>query len=542
VGTEFAGPPLSSERGIGALTMGGFLREVCGRFATREALCFHDRDGTVLRWTYADFQAHVDAISRALLSRGAGKGTRVALLMGNRPEWMATTYAVTSIGAVLIPVNTFYTADELAYVLQHSEAAVVICQEEMAGHRYVEQIAAIRGLLPALRDVMCLGTPGWTDFLAAGAQVTAEQLRRAQEAVGPDDDAVVIYTSGSTARPKAVLHGHRAPTLQSWRFVTHVCLDESVRSWSSFPFFWTAGFCMVMGGTLAAGGCCVLQERFEAGEALRLLETERVTTPSSWPHQTAALEDHPDWLTTDLSSIRHTESFSPWARHPSVHVEDEGWNLRSAYGLTETFTIISALPADTPTERREGNHGALLPGTVVRIVDPASGTPLGPDREGEIRVKGPTLMKGYLGVPHEQTFDADGFYATGDAGFVDSAGLLHWTGRTNDLIKTGGANVSPVEVEEVLLRHPDLAACLVVGVPDEKYGELVVLLTATHPGREVTEEGVQEWLRGRIASYKVPRRVLFIDEAELETTANAKLRTDAARRLAARQLRSTVGS
>jgi acyl-coenzyme A synthetase/AMP-(fatty) acid ligase len=529
---DFVGPPLSSEKGIGALTLGCFLRDVTERYEGREAVCIHESDGSVVRWSYADLRAHVDALAKALLAAGVGAGTRVALLMGNRPEWVAVTYAVTSIGAVLIPVNTYLAAPELEYVLGHSDAALVLCQEELAGHRYVEQIAEMRPRLACLREVICFGTGSWKDFLAGGDQITTQHLDAVVATVSSADDALIIYTSGTTAKPKAVLHAHRAPALQSWRFVRHMALDGEVRSWSAFPFFWTAGLCMVMGGTLAAGGCCVLQERFEPGAALKLLENERVTTPSSWPHQTAALEDHPDWLSTDLSAIRHTESFGPYGRHPSVRIGEDSWSVRSAYGATETFTIISSVPADTPVEQRDGHHGAVLPGVVVRIVDPVTGDALGVGEDGEIRVKGVTLMKGYLKVAPEDCFDADGFYATGDAGFVDEAGMLHWTGRTNDLIKTGGANVSPVEVEEALLRHPDLAASVVVGVPDDKYGEIVVLLTAPHAGRDVSEQHVQGWLRERLASYKVPRRVFFVDETELDKTANAKLRADAARKLA----------
>jgi len=528
---DFVGPPLSSEEGIGALTLGGFMREVTDRYAEREALCIHERDGSVVRWSYADLRAHVDTLARALIAWGAGKGTRVALLMGNRPEWVAVTYAVTSIGAVLIPVNTYLAAPELEYVLAHSDAALVLCQEELAGHRYAEQVADMRPRLPFLRDVISLGTGGWKEFIGAADQVPAARLDAMGPMVSPYDDALIIYTSGSTAKPKAVLHAHRAPALQSWRFVRHLALDGEVRSWSAFPFFWTAGFCMVMGGTLAAGGCCVLQERFDAGEALKLLEAERVTTPSSWPHQTAALEEHPDWTSTNLSAMRHTESFGPFGRHPSVRIGTDAWSSRSAYGSTETFTIVTSVPADTPAVLREGHHGAVLPGVIVRIGD-----------DGEIRVKGATLMKGFLKTAPEETFDVDGFYATGDAGFVDEAGMLHWTGRTSDLIKTGGANVSPVEIEEALLRHPGLAASVVVGVPDERYGEIVVLLTAPHPGRAVTEDAIKEWLRGRLASYKVPRRVVFIDEAELDKTTNAKVRANAARQLALRHLEIEQGT
>src|SRR2546423_9625368 len=164
---DYVAPPLSSEEGIGALTLGGFLREVADRYAGREALCIHEPDGSVVRWSYADLRTQVDALADALLAWGAGKGTRVALLMGNRPEWVAATYAVTSIGGVLIPVNTYLAAPELEYVLAHSDAALVLCQEELAGHRYVEQIAEMRPRLPFLRDVICLGTATWKEFVEA---------------------------------------------------------------------------------------------------------------------------------------------------------------------------------------------------------------------------------------------------------------------------------------------------------------------------------------------------------------------------------------
>src|SRR5204863_1832715 len=199
-------------------------------------------------------------------------------------------------------------------------------------------------------------------------------------------------TSGTTARPKGVLHTHRPPALQSWRFAEQLRLDPDTRTWSAFPFFWTAGFCMVMGATLAAGGCLVLQEHFEPGEALRLLEAERVTTPFAWPHQSAQMEDHPDWTQRDLSALRHVEAFTSFGRHPSVHVEDV-WSPRAAYGLTETFTIVSSTPASSPPEVRDGHQGEILPGNAVRIVDPVTGRALDHDEEGEIIVKGPTMMK-----------------------------------------------------------------------------------------------------------------------------------------------------
>ncbi|HWC38801.1 MAG TPA: AMP-binding protein [Acidimicrobiales bacterium] len=539
--TTFSGPPPETEDGIGPLTLGGFLTEVVGRYGDREAVVFRASGSPeTVRWSYDDLGREARRIGRGLLAAGVGKGTRVGLLMGNRPEWVAAAYGVAMAGGVLVPVNTFYEPPELEHVLAHSDTAVLLLQEGLGRHAYLDQVGRMWRArpstgLPHLRQMVCLGTESWTAFLADAEAVPERQLDACSANVSPFDDAVIIYTSGSTASPKGVLHGHRAPSLQSWRFVRHLCLDADDRTWSPYPLFWSAGFGMVMGGTLAAGGCLVLQERFEAGESLALLEAERITTPTAWPLQVAELEEHPDWKRRDLSSLRHVESFTGWGRHPSVDVGD-AWSPRAAYGLTETFTILSSLPADTPPEIRTGNQGAVLPGMHVRIIDPLTGGPQGVDVEGGIAVKGTCLMKGYLKVAPEECFDLDGFFHTGDAGFVDEHGMLHWTGRTDDLIKTAGANVSPVEIETVLLEHPDLKAALAVAVPHPTLGEMVVLAAVAHPGASVTEADVQGFLRGRIASYKIPRRVLFFEEGDLVLTGNAKIKTAELRALAVARL------
>ena len=545
--TTFSGPSPETEDGIGPLTLGGFLAEVVRRYGDREALAFRENGSArTTRWTYDELGHEARRIARGLVAAGVGKGTRVGLLMANRPEWVASAYGVAMAGGVLVPVNTLYEPPELEHVLAHSDTAVLLLQEGLGRHAYLDQVRSMWGgrpstRLPHLRRVVCLGRGSWAAFSADAAKVTERQLDACAAGVSPFDDAIVIYTSGSTASPKGVLHSHRAPSLQSWRFVRHLCLDADDRVWSPYPLFWSAGFSMVMGATLAAGGCLVLQERFEPAESLALLEAERITTPYAWPHQIADLEDHPDWTRRDLSTLRHVESFTGWARHPSVDVGDI-WSPRAAYGLTETFTILSSLPADTPLDARTGNQGAVLPGMHVRIIDPRTRQPQAAGAEGGIAVKGTCLMKGYLKVAPEQCFDVDGFFHTGDAGFVDEHGLLHWTGRTDDLIKTAGANVSPVEIETVLLEHPDLKAALALAVPHPTLGEMVVLAAVAHEGARVTEADVQGFLRGRIASYKIPRRVLFFEEADLVQTGNAKIKTAELRSLAVDRLAAEMPS
>jgi fatty-acyl-CoA synthase len=547
----FRGPPPESEAGIGALTLGGFLLEVVQRYPDREALVFHARDGVAVRWSYRELEREARRVARALLAGGAGKDTRVAILMGNRPEWVAAAFGVALVGAVSVPLTTYFEPPELDHVLRHSDAQVLLTQSRLLGHAYVDQLA---GLCPELRDaapgelrsarfpqlrrIAALGLDGprgaaetWEAFLGSGQGVADGIVDATAAEVTPADHALIIYTSGTTATPKGILHPHRGPALQSWRFAQQLRLDPSVRVWSAFPFFWSAGFVMVMGATLAAGGCIVLQEHFEPGEALHLLETERVTSPHAWAHQLAELEDHPDWPRVDLSAIRHCEAFTSFGRHPTVHVED-AWSPRAAYGLSETCTIIASLPADTPREVRERSQGAILPGNSVRIVDRDTGAALPVDAIGEITVKGPTLMLGYVKKLPEECFDDDGFFHTGDAGFVDGELYLHWTGRMTEMIKTGGANVSPVEIEETLLRHPGLKAALAVGVADEKLGEMVVVCAVAHDSVSLDEDDVREFLRGRVATYKIPRRVLFFDETELSLTGNAKIRSDELRKLA----------
>ena len=531
----FVGPPLASEPGMGALTLGGLLAEAVARHKGREAICFHESDGSVVRWSYEELAERARLFAKALAAAGAGKGTRVALLMGNRPEWVSAAFGVALAGGVLVPVNTMFEPPEMEYLLRHSDAAVLVYQEQLARHRYHEQIRSMLASLPYLARLACFGTAGYEDFLAGATFVDDDVLDGRAGEVSPYDDALVIYTSGTTGKPKGVLHAHRAAAIQSWRFARHLRLEPTARVWSAFPFFWTAGFCMVMGATLAAGGCLVLQEMFEPGEALRLIETEKVTTPHAWAHQLAALESHPDWTGRDLSSISQVEGFTSFARHPSVKLE-AAYSPRSAYGLTETFTIISSMPADTPESEREGHEGFVLPGNAVRIVDATTGVAQRAGVPGEIRVKGPTLMKGYLKVAPEDVFDTDGFFGTGDAGFVDDEGHLHWVGRTSDLIKTGGANVSPVEIENELLRHPGLHSALAVGVPHPTLGQIVVVCAVAQPGTALGEDDVRDFLRGKLASYKLPRRVLFFEEDELVLTGNAKIRADDLRRLATARL------
>jgi acyl-CoA synthetase (AMP-forming)/AMP-acid ligase II len=399
--------------------------------------------------------------------------------------------------------------------------------------------------LPQLRRIACLGLAGrrggvepWSALLAHADGVPEALLDAVAADVRPADDALIIYTSGTTERPKGILHTQRTPLIQSARFVEAMGLGPEDRVWTSQPFFWTAGIAMSLGASLAAGACLVLQEVFEPARALECIERERITTVHAWPHQEKALGEHPDAARRDLSSVTKTRFSSPVARLAGI--EKDVWGMDASYGLSESFTIAAALPADTPAELRARSSGRPLPGVELRIVDPASGAPLAVGEPGEIVVRGETMMRGYYKLEPELAFDADGWFHTQDGGSLDAAGHLHWTGRLSNLIKTGGANVSPLEIEGALRAYPGLRAALAVGVPHPSLGEVVVLCAVARDDARPAPDGeaIRAFLRERLAPYKVPRRVLFFRPGELAYTGNQKiqhapLRAAACARLAA---------
>jgi fatty-acyl-CoA synthase len=542
--------------GLGALTLPGYLREVTERFADREAMVVHQRDGEVDTWTYADLWALSVDIARALIASGVGKDSRVGVMMTNRPEWLAAFFGVGLAGGVAVTLSTFSTPAELEYLLQASGVGIVIFERQVLKKDFA---AILQELAPEIagdppgklasakfpflqRLVMVDEGAGvgaiesWAQFLARGAAISPELVDRRVAAVSPADPGVLYFSSGSTGRPKGILSAHRAVTIQLWRWKAYTGVDDDVRCLSANGFFWSGNFCQALGPTLSSGGAMVLMPTFDPAEALRLIEAERVTLPVGWAHQWARLEEAPNWAAADLSSLRYVEPATALFRHPTVSTT---WTEpRWSYGATETFTIVSGFPAGTPDAVGGDSHGAALHGCTIKIVDPLTGETKPRGQSGEIAVKGPTLMLGYLGVPLDETLDVDGFFNTGDGGRIDERDRLFWEGRMTDIIKTGGANVSPVEVDLELAACPGVKLSRTVGVPHETLGELVVSCVVLEPGAVLDEAQVRDFLRERLASYKTPRRVLFVGDEELSFTGSAKVKTSALRELAVKRLRA----
>jgi fatty-acyl-CoA synthase len=533
--TTFCGPPVDEQPGIGASTFGDFLDEIVDRFGPNEALVFDDplRGGETVRWTYTDLRRESERIASGLAAIGVRPGQRVGILMGNRPEAVAALFGVTSIGATAVLMSTFAPLPELRFMVELAETEVVVTQDRLLSRRFGDDLATLD-----LAHLAVVGTPSWDALL--------RDEPTARPPVRPDDPAVVIFSSGTTSQPKGMLHSHRAATRQFWVQAQIFGRHEQTRMWSSLPMFWTAGLNTAMGSTLAAGGCWVVQETFEPGEALALMARERVTEPYTLPHQTGALEEHPDWATTDLSSLTCVYGKSAFARHPKVQ-GDPSWRMPVGYGLSETCAFFCAHWWSDSREEMARSMGRLLPGNELRVVDPDTGRALGEGETGELAIKGPTLMLGYLGKRPEDCFDADGFFHTGDAGSVDADAFVHWEGRRTEMIKTGGANVSPAELEVQLRACPPVKLARIVGVADPRLDQLVVACITLKEGAEATEENIKGFLRERVASYKVPKRVLFFDDGEIPmTTSDTKVRDDALvalveQRLAAESVPSTAG-
>jgi fatty-acyl-CoA synthase len=346
---------------------------------------------------------------------------------------------------------------------------------------------------------------------------------------------VLFFSSGTTGLPKGILHSHRAATIQWWRWPRILGVTSDTRCWTANGFFWSGQFSMIWGCCLSRGGTIVLQPTFEPEEALELMQQERVTLPLAWPHQWARLAGAANWSSVNLSSLRHVDPRSPLARHPTVTTQNE-WYEPPAYGATETFTIVAAFPDFKPGPGREHLQGPVLPGNTLKIVDPFSGAVLPRGQRGEIAVKGPTLMLGYSGIPREEALDAEDFFHTGDGGYLDESGQLFWEGRLSDIIKTGGANVSPREIDTLLAVYPGVKLSRTVGVPHDTLGEIVVACVVPHAGVVPDETVIRDFLKTRLASYKVPRRLLFFEQEQIAMTGSEKVKADALVRQAAARL------
>jgi fatty-acyl-CoA synthase len=485
------------------------------------------------RLSFAALAGLADRIAGALAARGVRRGTHVALLLPNWPEWLAIAFGAWRCGGVLVPLNTLYRPRELGHALADAEVSLLVAARGFLRHDYAASLAEL-GIVPddgavlapefpALRDVVLLDPAPPLDL---GPLLG----RSADPGPGPepDDPATIVFTSGSTAAPKGVVHTHESLCMAADGDAAVLGIEPDDRTWGYLPFFFAGGLVAVALATLSRGAAVVLQDVFEPGETLRLLETERVSVFFAWPHQAEALIAHPRFAETRLGLRKGVGANTKWAA--AIYGPDH--HAVGSYGMTETPPICTAWPWNAPLARRSGGHGVPVGRRELRIVDPDSGAVLDRGADGEICVRGPELLAGYWGEPRGACLDADGFFHTGDLGRIDDDGGLHFVGRLKDVIKTAGANVAAAEVEAVLLEHPAVAAAHVIGVPDTLRGENVAAFVVLNAPAD--EDALLAHCRERLASYKVPRRLWVRSDDTLPTKGSGKvdkaaLRTEAAR-------------
>lgn len=477
------------------------------------------------RLAFADLAGHVARVAGALAARGVGPGSRVALLLPNWPEWAVLAFAVWSCGGVVVPLPTVAPAAEIAAALARGEVELALGLRRFRRFDYADGLATAPAYI--LFSEPPPGAPLDLGPLLAGAP------RHTGSLAEPDGIATLCFTSGSTAEPKGVLHTQQALVLAALGNAAVLGIRPEDRTWGQLPFFFAGGLVAVLLATLSASAAVVLQEVFDPAEALELMERERVSVFFAWPHQAEALLADPSFARRRLAVRKGVGANTAWAErlYPADHC------AVSAYGMTETPPLCTAWPWHAARARRCGNHGPPVGRREIRIVDPATGAVLPAGAEGEICVRGPELFSHYLGTTPVACRDADGFFHTGDRGWLDAEGALHFVGRLGDVIKSGGANVSVAEVEAVLRDHPAVTAAHVVGAPDPRRGESVVaFVVAASP---VDPEVLVDHCRARLASWKVPRRIWLRADAELPKRGSGKVDRSALRAEATRLL---VGS
>ena len=472
------------------------------------------------RLTFAQADARARRIASSLLAAGAGRGSRIAMLMGNSSEFAVTFLAITRIGAIALPFSTMSTPREIKGLLANADCEFLIAAQSYRGrdfrgimHEAISHNPDCHLLLP---DVPALRRSwfGSEELESAGALADLA-VAHAEEQVTPADTMALVHTSGSTSAPKGVAHTHG-------QVIRNMRLQNAARNLtgtevllSNSPWFWVGGLAYSFLAALIAGARLVCSSAKPA-QMLDLLEAERPSLTNGVASTVLALAEDPSFAGRDLSFMRRGNLYP--IMPPEVRPKDP--ELRhNLLGMTETGSVCLFDPCeeDLP-EAKRGSFGKPVAGLEARVVDPESG---GDKPEGELWLRGPNIMQGYYGRERHETFDEDGWYHTGDMMSVDRDGHFFFKGRSGDIIRTSGAQVSPREVEGVLSDVTGGRMAIVVGIPDDRRGQLV---TAIMVGQEpIDENALRDALRDKLSPYKVPRRFMVMDESELPTLSSGKI-------------------
>lgn len=509
------------------MTIARYVDQMASKYPDRPAVIYGKQ-----RWSYAEYAKTVNRFADAFASAGVGRGDRIAVFNTNCPEHPFVLFAAAKLGAVYSPMNYRLKGEELSHVFTDCEPSVAL-----VGKRYAEQVkAGAAGIDAVKRTLIIDAAPGEPDSLRDflhGADGSPPQAGVPDEAT-----ALLLYTSGTTGAAKGVMHSH-ANVIRRINARRTAFDDESLEKASllAVPVFHVTGI-QVMIKTAASGGTLVIMPQFRVEDFLQMIEAEKVMMAVVVPTMLAQVVECPDLSKFDLSSLK-VLIYGGSAISPDLvraAMRKLPCMFSQGYGLTEVG--VTWLPPgdhslDPPAGRRDPleSVGRAIPGIEIAIVD-ENGNRLPPGQTGDIIVRGGDLMDGYWRL-EEETARAvrDGWFNTGDSGYLDEEGFLFMAGRKKDIIIRGGENIAPIEVENVLMSHPGVAEAGVFGIPDAKWGEIVAAAVVLAPTGQATAEELTEFCRERMASYKKPERIFF----------TKRLPRNASGKLLAKELRRTYG-
>ncbi len=530
----------TSDKPLLGVTIGDMFDAIVARYPDNEALVVCHQ---ALRYTYRQLKAQVDQCARALIALGVQKGQRVGIWAPNCAEWAITQFATSKIGAILVNINPSYRVHEVQYALKQSGCTYLIIAPQFRTSDYTAMVYELApelqqaepGVLaapqlPDLRTVIRLGTeaaPGmltWGELLMLGDNISAEQLGERQRAQEFDDPINIQYTSGTTGYPKGATLSHHN-ILNNGYFVAEI-MDFTDQDRLVIPVPLYHCFGMVMGnlGCMTHGATMIYpNDGFDAKTVLDAVQTERATALYGVPTMFIAELNHPDFAHYDLSSLRTgVMAGSPCPVEVMKKVQSL-MNMHAVeicYGMTETSPVSTQTRIGTPLAKQVGTVGQVHPHVEVKVVDPISGSVVPLDTPGELCTRGYSVMLGYWNNEEatRSAIDVARWMHTGDLATIDAESYVNIVGRIKDMIIRGGENVYPREIEEFLYTHPLLQDVQVIGVPDEKYGEAIMAWVKVKPGVTLSAAEIQDFCRGKIAHYKVPRYVKFVDSFPMTVT------------------------
>jgi acyl-CoA synthetase (AMP-forming)/AMP-acid ligase II len=521
---------------IEVTTLGDLLLRAANKWPDDEALIFPSE-----RLTYAQLAERAKETARALQGMGIQPGDHVGILAPNLVEVVEVLFAIVLSGAVAVLVNARYKTTELTYVIENADLKALFTTNRIADYvNFVELLyQALPGLetasdplaldldtAPLLRSVIMMEDPGrdgvvsWKRFQAYAEQVGQEEMWRRRSQVALSDPCIMMYTSGTTANPKGCRLSHEALVRNAREMSIRFEITAQDRQWNPLPMF-HMGAILPLISVIWAGARFITDTHFDADSAMRAIAEEKATIFfTAFPTIMAALVNHPDFDVRNMPQLRLVNNVAPPNQlKKNMEILPNAVHV-SAYGLTEASGVSCNGSADEDDETRAHTCGKPYSGVQLKVVDLETGEEAAPGERGEVTIRGFSLFEGYYKSPEKtaEAIDKEGWLHTGDIAIMDSEGRVSYQGRIKDMLKVGGENVAAVEIESYITSHPAVQLVQVVGVPDNLLFEVAAAFIQLEPGKTCTEQEIIEYCHGKIASFKIPRHIRFVEEWPMSTT------------------------